>query len=133
MHVLNDYDSVLETVFKTEFLTLLSTKYEAAMHRKLTVDICNKSVVTYISFLFNSFVPNPPTLYPLKTSKNRKLHWEILGKNGCIGEKWVNSIPTSKYTFKERNKKVVKFNSKVPEQCRLTSLCCHSCELWKHL
>ena len=47
MHVLNDYDSVLETVFKTEFLTLLSTKYEAAMHRKLTVDISNKSVVTY--------------------------------------------------------------------------------------
>ena len=50
VHVLNDYDSVLESVFKTEFLTLLSTRYEAVMHRKLTVDISNKSVLTYISF-----------------------------------------------------------------------------------
>ena len=115
--MLNDYDSVLETVFKTEFLTLLSTKYEAAMHRKLTVDISNKSVVTYISFLFNSFFPNPPTVYPQKTSKNRKLHWEILGKNGCIGENgltvYQQASTRSKKEIKKWSNLIVRYQNSV--------------------
>lgn len=111
MHVLNDYDSVLETVFKTEFLTLLSTKYEAAMHRKLTVDISNKSVVTYISFLFNSFFPNPPTVYPQKTSKNRKLHWEILGKNGLTVYQQANT--RSKKEIKKWSNLIVRYQNNV--------------------
>ncbi|XP_077988766.1 unconventional myosin-Ie-like isoform X2 [Glandiceps talaboti] len=39
--VIDDYASLLESVFKTEFVTTLSKKYEAAMHRKLTVNFSN--------------------------------------------------------------------------------------------
>ena len=35
----------------------------------------------------NSFVPNAPFLYPLKTSENRKVQRV---EKGCIGDKWVN-------------------------------------------
>ncbi|XP_031555305.1 unconventional myosin-Ie-like isoform X2 [Actinia tenebrosa] len=36
---LPDYDSVLETVFKTEFLTLLASKYEDSTSKQLKIDI----------------------------------------------------------------------------------------------
>ena len=39
VHIPGEYDSVLETVFKTEFLTLLSSKYEDAVSKKLRIDI----------------------------------------------------------------------------------------------
>lgn len=45
VHVQNDYDSILESVFKTEFLTLLAKRYEALTSRKLTVDIKNSIAV----------------------------------------------------------------------------------------
>ena len=41
IHVQNDYDSILESVFKTEFLTLLAKKYENITKRKLQVDVNN--------------------------------------------------------------------------------------------
>ena len=41
-------------------------------------------------FLINSFVPNAPFLYSLKTSENRKAFWCFQGvEKGCIGSKWV--------------------------------------------
>ena len=40
--------------------------------------------------LINSFVPNAPFLYSLKTSENRKAFWRFQGvEKGCIGSKWV--------------------------------------------
>lgn len=38
LRVNNEYDTVVETVFKTEFLTLLSQKYKTIAKRDLTVD-----------------------------------------------------------------------------------------------
>jgi len=46
LHVQNDYDSIFESVFKTEFLTLLSKRYEAITNRKLQVDVNNSITVT---------------------------------------------------------------------------------------
>ncbi|KAJ7385321.1 Unconventional myosin-Ie [Desmophyllum pertusum] len=39
LHIPGEYDSVLETVFKTEFLTLLSSKYQDSLNRQLKIDI----------------------------------------------------------------------------------------------
>ena len=42
---------------------------------------------------FNSFVPNVPFPYPLKTSENRKVFWCFRGvEKGCIGNEWFNEI-----------------------------------------
>jgi len=38
IHVPTEYDTVIESVFKTEFLTLISAKYEAALNKKLKID-----------------------------------------------------------------------------------------------
>lgn len=45
VHIPGDYDSVLETVFKTEFLTLLSSKYQESTNRQLKVDITSSITV----------------------------------------------------------------------------------------
>ena len=37
LHVTNEYDTVFESVFKTEFLTLLSEKYTAQTRKTLVV------------------------------------------------------------------------------------------------
>lgn len=50
VHIPGEYDSVLETVFKTEFLTLLSSKYQDSTNRQLKVDISSR----YFLFLFLS-------------------------------------------------------------------------------
>ena len=42
LHIPGEYDSVLETVFKTEFLTLLSSKYQESLSRQLKVDITSR-------------------------------------------------------------------------------------------
>jgi len=42
LHIPGEYDSVLETVFKTEFLTLLSSKYQDSLSRQLKVDIVSR-------------------------------------------------------------------------------------------
>lgn len=42
LHIPGEYDSVLETVFKTEFLTLLSSKYQDSVNRQLKVDIASR-------------------------------------------------------------------------------------------
>ena len=45
----------------------------------------------------NPFVPNPPFLYPLKTSENRKVFWCFQGvEKGCIGNEWVKQAIVSK-------------------------------------
>ena len=39
--------------------------------------------------MINSFVPNAPFMYPLKTSENHKVFWCFQGvEKGCIGDKW---------------------------------------------
>ncbi|XP_068688023.1 unconventional myosin-Ie-like isoform X1 [Montipora foliosa] len=45
VHIPGEYDSVLETVFKTEFLTLLSSKYQESTNRQLKVDISSSITV----------------------------------------------------------------------------------------
>ena len=44
VHVRDEYDSVLETVLKTEFLTLLSEKYTTLTRSTLTVHFGRRSV-----------------------------------------------------------------------------------------
>ncbi|MEQ2178616.1 hypothetical protein GOODEAATRI_015909 [Goodea atripinnis] len=39
------YDSLLESNFKTEFLSLLSKRYEEVTHRKLTISFSDRVVV----------------------------------------------------------------------------------------
>ncbi|XP_047141172.1 unconventional myosin-Ie isoform X1 [Hydra vulgaris] len=46
MHIQNDYDSIFESVFKTEFLTLLAARYEDETSKKLKVDVNNKITVS---------------------------------------------------------------------------------------
>ena len=48
LHVPSDYDTPLEMVFKTEFLTLLSEKYEAETKRKL-IQNCSNPLMSKIS------------------------------------------------------------------------------------
>ena len=38
LHVKDEYDTVVQTVFKTEFITLLSEKYQKATRQTLRVD-----------------------------------------------------------------------------------------------
>eukprot|EP00794_Sanderia_malayensis_P009899 gene9900-10912_t len=45
IHVPTEYDTVIESVFKTEFITLLSAKYEAVTNRKLKIDFTNSITV----------------------------------------------------------------------------------------
>ena len=56
----------------------------------LTASLYNAIV---LHLLINSFVPNPPFLYPLKTSENRKVFWCFQGvEKGCIENKWVKRL-----------------------------------------
>ena len=55
----------------------------------LPLPICTKSIPLTLLNL-NSFVPNAPFLYPLKTSGNLKVLWYFQGvEKGCIGKEWV--------------------------------------------
>jgi len=42
LHITNDYDSVLESIFKTEFLHVLSKKYEEKLKKKLQLNFQEK-------------------------------------------------------------------------------------------
>ena len=42
LHVPGEYDTVFETAFKTEFLTVLTKKYEADVGKTLTLDFRDK-------------------------------------------------------------------------------------------
>ena len=42
---------------------------------------------------FNPFIPNPPFIYPLKTSENRKVLCFQEVEKGCIGNEWINKEP----------------------------------------
>lgn len=42
LHIPNEWDSVLETVFKTEFLTLFADKYQATTRRNLPINFGNQ-------------------------------------------------------------------------------------------
>lgn len=46
LHINNDYDSLLESLFKTEFLHVLSKKYEAKCQRKLRLNFEHSLVVS---------------------------------------------------------------------------------------
>ena len=49
--------------------------------------------------LLNSFVPNVPFLYPMKTSEKHKVFWFFQGvEKGCIGNEWVNASGVSHTT-----------------------------------
>ena len=54
IHTPNEYDTVLEMVFKTEFLTLLSDKYRTALSRELPINFSDaitfkvKKVCTFV-------------------------------------------------------------------------------------
>ena len=50
LHVLEDYDSILETVFKTEFLTLLSKTYEDVTNSKLRINFEDRWVIVAASY-----------------------------------------------------------------------------------
>ena len=58
LHIPGEYDSVLETVFKTEFLTLLSSKYQDSLSRQLKVDITSRYDMSYLQL-------NIVFLYPI--------------------------------------------------------------------
>lgn len=45
LHVNNEYDTVFESVFKTEFLTLLAEKYTAQTRKTLVVSFGKRSVL----------------------------------------------------------------------------------------
>jgi myosin-1 len=42
IHMKEDYDSFIEVVFKTEFLLLLSKKYQTQVGRDLTIKFSNR-------------------------------------------------------------------------------------------
>ena len=45
------------------------------------------------SITINAFVPNAPSLNPLRTSESLTVFWCFRGvEKGCIGNKWVNTI-----------------------------------------
>ena len=46
LRVNNEYDTVVETVFKTEFLTLLSQKYKTVARRDLVVEFSQRWVIS---------------------------------------------------------------------------------------
>ena len=52
LHVPGEYDTVFETVFKTEFLTVLTKKYEAEVGRPLTLDFKDKYVKVELHCFF---------------------------------------------------------------------------------
>ena len=63
LHIRDAYDTVIETVFKTEFLTLLSQKYMKATNKSLRVDVQGRSVHKYCTnvqleslFVFKVFI-----------------------------------------------------------------------------
>ena len=66
VHIPGEYDSVLETVFKTEFLTLLSSKYQEAVNRHLKVDISHRFVLCFTRCVW------APGLFFLSTGKRSK-------------------------------------------------------------
>ena len=53
-------------------------------------------------YLFNSFLPNAPFIYPLKTSENLTVFWcfqEV--EYGCIGNEWVKNLYNQHLVFCE--------------------------------
>ena len=53
----------------------------------------NSSFCFYPKCFINPFGLKAPFLYPLKTSKNRKVFWYFQGvEKGCIGNEWVKLI-----------------------------------------
>ena len=42
IHIPSDYDTVIHTVLKTEFLTVISSKYKALTDRDFKIDVRDK-------------------------------------------------------------------------------------------
>ena len=55
IHVTNDYDSVLESIFKTEFLHVLSKKYQEKAQKKLEINFNDKLELHTSIFDFTFF------------------------------------------------------------------------------
>ena len=54
--------------------------------------------IDFIEASINSFIPNGPFLYPLKTSENRKVFWCFQGvEKGCIRNKYIKSNKEPSY------------------------------------
>ena len=67
----------------------------------------------------NSFGPNAPFLYPLKTSKNLKVFCFQGVEEGCIGNKWVKKYRSSRQYSQPRNpaSKTLPYQSQTFSQC----------------
>ena len=65
------------------------TKKTTAIYKKLMMEILD-NFENFIYNKFNSFVPNAPFLYHLKTSENLVLFWCFQGvEKGCVGNEWI--------------------------------------------
>ena len=68
--------------------------------------------ISLFYIIFNVFVPNPPFLYPPKTSDNLMVFWCFQGvEKGWIGNKWVdeNSFTIRKHYVR----RFVRFSTKL--------------------
>ena len=60
-----------------------------AVHRSFAMIRTSANSLSWL----NSFAPNAPFLYPLKTSKNLTVFWCFQGvEKGCIRNKWVKTF-----------------------------------------
>ena len=57
MHIPAEWDAVLETVFKTELLTLMAEKYKAVARKNLQINFGNQLIYKFINITVN--LPNP--------------------------------------------------------------------------
>ena len=59
--------------------------------------------------ILNLYVPSAPLLYPLKTSKNRKVFWSFQGvEKRSIGNKWVKEIRSRKGFLREQSQSILR-------------------------
>ena len=73
-------------------------------------------------YFINTFIPNAPFLYPLKTSKNLTVFWCFQGvEKGCIGNYWVKFIT---FNFKFKFKFIIYL---LPSLLTTDIQCMHSC------
>ena len=80
----------------------------------------------FLRCFINSFLPNAPFLYPLKTSENFRVFWYFQGiEKVCIGNKWINTpcplgVQQPLCTVYRNNRSQVHEND---ISCALTSAC----------
>ena len=83
-------DATLGTSFEPSGITLRKTFWISESYRAPENLLISKCTYFQDSIFVNSFVPNGPFLYTLKTSENLKVFWYFQGaEKGCIGNEWV--------------------------------------------